>query len=226
VKKKVLWAVGALALGASVIVGSTLWAKQGAGTTPTAPAAQPPKVKIAFINLAYVLKNYKKIEALNEDFKKIYQQYEAMAKPMQKQIEDLMAENKKPETATDKRSANEKTITKLKRDIEDLNIKAREALAPKTEATTIAIYKEIQESAIKTAVANGFELVLQFQDGSTPEDYNSPMNIMNKMQTRACIPMWYQPGNDISYQVVTTLNETYAQAGAPAPGTGATPSGH
>jgi Skp family chaperone for outer membrane proteins len=207
-------------------VGSTLWAKQGAGTTPTAPAAQPPKVKIAFINLAYVLKNYKKIDALNEDFKKTYQQYEAMAKPMQKQIEDLTAENKKAETAGDKRTANDETIKKLKRDIEDLNDKARKALAPKTEATTIAIYKEIQESAIRTAVANGFEMVLQFQDGSNAEDYNSPMNIMNKMQTRACIPMWYQGGNDISFQVVNSLNEAYAKVAAPAPGTGAAPTGH
>src|SRR4029077_5011203 len=48
VKKKVLWAVGALALGASVIVGSTLWA-QGGGAAPSAPPPAAPQVKVAFL---------------------------------------------------------------------------------------------------------------------------------------------------------------------------------
>jgi hypothetical protein len=39
--------------------------------------------------------------------------------------------------------------------------------------------------------------------------------------------MWYQGGNDISYQVVNSLNETYTKSAAGAPsGTGAAPSGH
>ena len=58
------------------------------------------------------------------------------------------------------------------------------------------------------------------------------MNIMNKMQTRACIPMYYQQGNDISLQVVTALNDAYAKTNpaaagtvVPAAGTGGAPKG-
>ena len=173
-----------------------------------------------------MLKNYKKVEALTEEFKKGYEFYEKQAEPKQAQIKQLKAENEKPDTPADKREANVETIKKLNFDIDALNTAARKALAPKSEANTIAIYRDIQEVAMKTAVANGFEMVLQFQDGFTKEDYSSPMNIMNKMQTRACIPMWYQGGNDISFQVVNSLNESYAKAAGPAPGTGATPSGH
>ena len=127
---------------------------------------------------------------------------------------------------------NLKIITKLKREIEDVNSEARTALAPKSEANTIGVYRDIQDAAARFAMANGFEMVLQFQDGFTQEDYNSPMNIMNKMQTRACIPMYYQQGNDISMQVVNALNDAYLKANpgagtvVPAGGTGGAPKGN
>jgi len=224
VKKKVLCAVGALALAASVIVGTTLLAQ---GAPPAAPPA--PTVKIAFINLAYVLKNYHKVDALAKDFEQRYKTYEADAKQKKAQIEAMDQENTKPETPAAKREENLQKITVLKRNIEDINATARKALAPQSEANTVGVYLDIQNAATKYAMANGFEMVLQFQDGFTKDDYNSPMNIMNKMQTRACIPMFYQQGNDISLQVVNALNEAYAKsnpASAAAPGTGTAPSGH
>ena len=229
-KKKVVCAVGALALAASVIIGGTLLA-QAQGAPPAAPAAPPaPTVKIAFINLAYVLKNYHKVDALAKEFKLRYETYEADAKQKKAQIEAMDLENSKPDTPAAKREENLQKITVLKRNIEDINANARKALAPQSEANTVGVYLDIQSAATKYAMANGFEMVLQFQDGFTQEDYNSPMNIMNKMQTRALIPMYYQQGNDISLQVVNSLNEAYkkanpASAAAPA-GTGAAPSGH
>ncbi len=224
-KKKVLSTVGALALGASAIVGGTLWA-QGGGTPTTAPATPPaahaPQVKLAFINLAYVLKNYKKVDALANEFKNGYKSFEDRAKPKQTEIERLTAENKAPAATPAKQEENLKTIKKLTREIEDINSEARTALAPKSEANTIGVYRDIQDAAARFAMANGFEMVLQFQDGFTADDYNSPMNIMNKMQTRACIPMYYQSSNDISLQVVNVLNDAYGKAN-PAAATGVAP---
>ncbi len=220
--KKVLWAVGALAVGASVIVGGTLLAQPG-GAAPAAPPAAPaPTVKIAFINLAYVLKHYHKVDALAKDFQSGYKQYEDRAKLKKDEIDRLTAESNKPDTAAAKRDANAKMCIQLKREIEDINTEARSALAPRSEANTVGVYRDIQETAMRVAGSHGFEMVLQFQDGFTPEDYQSPMNIMNKMQTRACIPMWYQPTMDISLDVVNTLNASYDKTAAPAPG-GAAP---
>jgi Skp family chaperone for outer membrane proteins len=232
VKKQVVCAVGALALAASVIIGGTLLAQGGAqGAPPAAPAAPPaPTVKIAFINLAYVLKNYHKVDALALAFKKSYEAYEVDAKQKKAQMDAMEAENNDAKTASAKKEENLQKMTQLKREIEDINVKARKALAPQSEANTVGVYLDIQNAATKYAMANGFEMVLQFQDGFTKEDYNSPMNVMNKMQTRACIPMFYQQGNDISLQVVNSLNEAYAKsnpASAAAPAaTGAAPSGH
>jgi Skp family chaperone for outer membrane proteins len=210
VKNKVLWAVGALALGASVIVGSTLWAQGGGAALTTPPSApQAPQVKVAFINLAYILKHSAKWNALMDQMKNDSKSYEDFIKPRQTQIDALQTENKKTDITSAKRDENTLTITRLNREIEDKAAEARKLLAPKSEANMVTIYRDIQDAAARYAMSNGFEIVLQYQDGFTPEDYSSPMNIIDKMRQRGCLPLWYQQGNDISMQVVTSMNEAY-----------------
>jgi Skp family chaperone for outer membrane proteins len=223
VKNKVLWAVSALALGASVIVGGTLWA-QGGGAAPATPpsAPQAPQVKVAFINLAYILKHSAKWNALMDQMKNDSKSFEDFIKPRQQQIDALTAENKDQKTATTKREENVATITRLNREIEDKTAEARKQLAPKSETNMVTMYRDIQDAAARYAMSNGFEIVLQYQDGFTPEDYNSPMNIIDKMRQRGCLPLWYQQGNDISMQVVTSMNEAYKKLNPSTTSSGAT----
>jgi Skp family chaperone for outer membrane proteins len=230
VKKKVLWAVGALALGASVIVGSTLWA-QGGGAAPAAPPPQAPQVKVAFLNLAYILKHSAKWNALMDQMKNDSKNFEEFIKPRQQQIEQFTAENKDTKTAQTKREENAATITRLQREIEDKTNDARKMLAPKSEANMVTIYRDIQDASARYALSNGFEIVLQYQDAFEKDDLNNPMNIIDKMRQRGCLPLWYQPGNDISMQVVISMNEAYKKvnpsaATATSPGGGTAPAGH
>jgi Skp family chaperone for outer membrane proteins len=234
VKNKVLWAVGALALGASVIVGSTLWA-QGGGTAPATPPPQAPQVKVAFINLAYVLKHSAKWNALMDQMKNDSKNFEEFIKARQQQIDVLKTENNEAKTPSAKKDENVATMTRLTREIEDKTSEARKALAPKSEANMVTIYGDIQDAAARYAMSNGFEIVLQYQDGFTPEDYKSPMNIIDKMRQRGCLPLWYQQGNDISLQVVNSMNEAYKKLNPTAAtgtspgsgsGSGTAPAGH
>jgi Skp family chaperone for outer membrane proteins len=228
VKKKVLWAVGALALGASVIVGSTLWA-QGGGAAPANPTPpQAPQVKVAFINLAYILKHSAKWNALMDQMKGDSKNFEEFIKARQEQIDRLKTENNDAKTATAKKDENVATMTRLTREIEDKTAEARKMLAPKSETNMVTIYRDIQDAAARYAMSNGFEIVLQYQDGFTPEDYNSPMNIIDKMRQRGCLPLWYQQGNDISLQVVNSMNEAYKKLNptAATSSTGTAPAGH
>jgi Skp family chaperone for outer membrane proteins len=229
VKKKVLWAVGALALGASVIVGSTLWAQGGGAAPASPPPPQTPQVKVAFINLAYILKNSHKWNALMDQMKSESKSFEEFIKARQQQIDAAKAENNDAKTPKAKQDENVATMTRLTREIEDKTAEARKMLAPKSETNMVTIYRDIQDAAARYAMSNGFEIVLQYQDGFTPEDYNSPMNIIDKMRQRGCLPLWYQQGNDISMQVVTSMNEAYKKVNAtaaPGGGSGAvTPAG-
>jgi Skp family chaperone for outer membrane proteins len=224
VKKKVLWAVGALALGASVIVGSTLWA-QGGGAAPSAPPPAAPQVKVAFLNLAYILKHSAKWNALMDQMKNDSKNFEEFIKPRQQQIEALKTENSDTKTTTAKKEENIATITRLNREIEDKTNDARKMLAPKSEANMVTIYRDIQDASARYALSNGFEIVLQYQDAFEKDDLNNPMNIIDKMRQRGCLPLWYQPANDISMQVVISMNEAYKKVN-PGTATGAAPTNH
>jgi hypothetical protein len=96
-------------------------------------------------------------------------------------------------------------------EIRGLDNKARESLSPKAQTNTVEVCEDIQNAVTRYAEAHNFDVVLQFQDGFTEEDLKSPTNIMNKMQTRACIPIYLSKANDISSEIVSELNEALAK---------------
>ena len=82
-KRTVIVAAGVLALGVAICVGR-LWAQQ----TGARPAAAEPKTKVAVFNLTYVVKNYEKFKAFQEDLK-------ASVSPFQGTDSGLKAEGEK-----------------------------------------------------------------------------------------------------------------------------------
>ena len=52
--------------------------------------------------------------------------------------------------------------------------------------------------------------MLHYIDAVNEADFNNPMNIMGKMQQRACMPIYMTPGLDISKEIASDLNKTYA----------------
>ena len=84
----------------------------------------------------------------------------------------------------------------------------------------VTIYKEIQAAASAYAAGHGYDLVLTHIDAVDEKDFYNPMNVMGKMQTRACMPLWYQKNMEISKDVADALNAKYlsSASAAPAPG--------
>jgi hypothetical protein len=155
------------------------------------------------------VQHYEKVTVLAEELKKELTEIEKVAKEKQARMEALEKENQDPATDEPTKDANTESIGQLKHDIEDLNNKSKKKLGMKNEANNVEIYQDIQNAAIRHAKANNFDMVLQFQDGFTEVDYQSSANVISKMQTRACIPMWYPEANDISFKIVLKLNEAY-----------------
>ena len=100
------------------------WCSPAAPATPTAPP-QAPQVKVAFINLAYILKHSDKWNGLMDQMKNDSKTFEDFIKPRQQQIDALKAENNDTKTSTTKREENVATITRLNREIEDKTADAR-----------------------------------------------------------------------------------------------------
>ena len=92
-----------LVLGVLVLVGRS-W-------SDTRPAA--PRTRVALINLAQVLKQYKKVSDLQEEVKGLLASFQEKAKKIQQQIEAHTKELQQTDLAADKRRVDEKTCVRL-----------------------------------------------------------------------------------------------------------------
>ncbi len=236
-KRTVAIVAGLATLGAGVYVGSCLWAQapagRPAGAAPAAagtPAAapQPLRTRIGLLNLSYVVKNYTKWSAFQEEFKKDYKVFEEQAKQKKADLDRWQEHIKKPGLDAAGREQADKEIRRLTREIQDIDADAKAKLSKKNDDQLIVIYKEVRDMVQRYAQAHDLELVLHYNDATTKEEYDTPMNIARKMSAGACMPMYIPAGMDISYDVVNSLNAAFRQANpgaAAAPAGGAAPGG-
>lgn len=219
-KRTVVLTAGLLALGLVGYLGSQLRAQQPGATAPARPAAEP-RTRIAVLNMAYVIKNYDKWKTFQEEIKAEFKGFEQKAQPKVKQGESLKAQLSDPKAtiAPEQREAMTAELKKLSREIEDINAEAKAAISKKGDEQMVILYREIQDISHRYALAHNFDMVLHYTEATTQPDYYSAQNIARKLQAQALMPLYYDPGLDISREVVIALNAAYAQQrGAAAPG--------
>lgn len=210
--KRIAWLGTAMACGVLFyLVAAALMNANSARGSAEPAAGTKPQTRIAFVNLAYVLKNYKKVDDVAADFNKRFKGYQAEAEFKKIEMNALVAENNDATTNVTKREENLQRIVKLKTEIEDINKQTRKALTPLSEANIVGVYQDIQSAVKRYAEAHNFDMVLQFQDGFTEDDLKSLINIKNKMETRACVPIYLPKANDISADITSELNEAFAK---------------
>src|SRR5262249_46823940 len=106
VKRTVVFTAGVLALGLAGYLGSHLRAQQ-AGNAPAAPAFTEPRTRIALINLAYVIKNYKKTETFQSEIKAEFKTFEGRAQAKQTEYEQRAKHASDPGTTAQQREADQ-----------------------------------------------------------------------------------------------------------------------
>jgi Skp family chaperone for outer membrane proteins len=183
-------------------------AQQPAAQT-TRPTYAEPRTRVALLNLAYVIKNYKKTQTFQEEIKIEFKKYEERAQFKNKQMEELTKHASDPKTTPEQREADANEMKKLKREVEDINAEAKNILGKKGDEQMVILYREIQDAAQRYAVAHNYEAVFHYIDATTQQDYYSPGAIARKLQTPSLMPMYQAPGLDISMEVVMALNAAY-----------------
>jgi Skp family chaperone for outer membrane proteins len=222
-------ATGMAVLSGAIYLGSTLSAQQPTGPQAQPPAAVPaPQTKIALINLNYVVKNYAKFIALQGEMKGVLTEYQNKDKTLATQFEAKTKEQQTPGLAPAAKDKIDVELLNLKHAREDNSAAGKKVLADKSDAGMVTLYIEVANAAKLYAVPRGIELVMHYNDALDQSEMWSAPNIARKLQAGACIPLYYQPGMDISPQVVQMLNQSY-QAGLHPPaaaGTSAPPPSH
>jgi Skp family chaperone for outer membrane proteins len=209
--------VGLATVGVAVYVGSRLMAQTGTqGYPATAAHVAGAKTRVGLLNLKYVVMNYAKWKNFTEQLKGEYKKYEEQVNGLNTQMETL---KKQMQAATDptQKETIEKQAKQLQRQMQDLADEAKNTLGKKESDELVIIYKEIASAVAAYAQATDIDLVMHYNDATTPEEMNSPQNIQRKMVTGPTTPLYYKPGDiDISQQILGMLNQHYQGAAAPA----------
>jgi Skp family chaperone for outer membrane proteins len=212
VKRTVAIVAGVVTLGLALYVGSRLTADPGGAVAPT--------MKVRMVNLQYVIKNYKRTEALRAEHTELFKQYDAEIKKTKDELDGRTRQLQDPKFA-DSKDAIEKEIKRLQRLMQEKTDDARAALDKKQGEMIVLVYKEVEEAVKKYASLAGLEMVLHYNDAVAESDRNSAPNVARKISQSACMPMYMATGMDISQDIVNTLNAKYpATTAAPTAGGG------
>jgi Skp family chaperone for outer membrane proteins len=159
------------------------------------------------VNIAKILKDYDKANAMGKQISELRQGYLTKVNDLRMQLSE---KNKMLPTISDsaKKEALDKEMRAITRQIEDIDQQAQKTLGEMSNNTVVTVYKEIKETITAIAEANGLELVMAYPDASEQKDMDSPVVAQIKLQTPALMP-FYHKNIDITKYVVDTLNQRY-----------------
>jgi Skp family chaperone for outer membrane proteins len=193
--------------GVAVVLGALLFAGRS-WSEPQKPAA--PRSRIAVVNMGYVLKNYKKVEAYTAEMKETYKKFDDTMKAKKNEIEARNKLVKDPESTPEQKEAALKEIIKIQQEMEDLNNELKKSFNERNEKEMVVVYGDIRLAAERHAKAHDLELVVTYIDAVNEADRDSPRNVIDKMMARPCFPLYVGPGLDISADITDALNNAYA----------------
>jgi Skp family chaperone for outer membrane proteins len=174
---------------------------------PTA-AATPARTRIAVLNLTYVIKQYVKYQHFQDEIKGIVEPAQRKDTELRQQLDNLRkkAEEMARQPASPQREELEKQAKDIQRQLEDNAAEIKLKLGKRTDDEMKTLFMDVYDAAQRYARSHDFEMVLQYNDAVTPEDFVSAQNIARKLNTGALMPLYWQPSMDISKAVVDMLN--------------------
>lgn len=200
--RAMFWAGSVVVALAAVVGAGRLWA-EGKDQKPAKPAAL--RTRIGLINLTYVIKNYKKYTNFQEELKAVIKPFQEREAKLRKQVEKL-AKKGNQKIVPAKSEDMEEKLKELQREIEDNNAEAKRAIGKKSDAAMKICYLDVIQGAQHYAIAHGFDLMLHYNDATTPEDYFSVPTIARRLQTAGLMPAYAAPGMDITKEITEVLN--------------------
>jgi Skp family chaperone for outer membrane proteins len=218
VKRIVIVALGAVALSGVVFYVGRLWAQS---TTSARPAE--PRTRVALLNLSYVIKNYEKFKAYEQEIKTALEPFQKKEEGWRKEAEELTKKLNGPGVSNEEKEKIQKRGKDIERAVEDNRNEVRKIVTKKQDEGLTILYNEVRDVATRIARSQNFDMVLHYNDYTEQKEYWSVQNILRKMQAGALMPLYWEPGLEISQQVVASLNSTYKPAKPTASSTPSTP---
>jgi RNA polymerase sigma factor (sigma-70 family) len=178
---------------------------------PAGEAARPLHTRIGLFNLNRVLKGSKKYQSIQTDVRTRIEEAQKKVEALRTQVKNYQAEHDARSTTVGRRDECADHIRRLKREIEDEEIRAKAEVNKLSGRATVRLYREVEEAANRVAKVKGLELVLFYTDAVTEADFYNPNVLERKLsQPGALMPMVAAPGMDITDSVLEALNRAHA----------------
>jgi len=168
----------------------------------------PAPARIAFVNIAKVLREFKKANKHGEIINAKRQVFIDKIKPL-KEMAEAKAKKLKSADIPDAKERLEKEGVKLQREIEDLEREAQQVLGEMTDRSIVEVYKNIHEVIADLAKERRLDVVECYPDASNPEDAMKPAIAQLKLQTPALIPYYARKELLITDDVIELLNKKF-----------------
>ena len=181
---------------------------QGGGA-PAAPAAQQ-GTRVAVVNIGHVFNKYKRAVAFKDDLESTLKPFKEQAKKLADHIKVYEDELRKPGLPPTTQEQYQSSITKDKRQLEDMSRDISKMLGKKQEDNLVTLWNEVNMGIKACAEGYGFQIVLGYGDPIDDKVLNLFPNVNRKMQAMdlgSSVPLYIHGSVDISNVVVTTLNK-------------------
>ncbi len=154
-----------------------------------APKAVPPR--IAYVNIARVMREFGKAKADGERLMQQKQQIINESVPIR---EEFVRLSKEIQFAFDgeQRSKLENAARDLKRKLEELEAKGMKDLNQHTDQIVLEVYHQIKSVIAELAEERGLDVVETYPDSVTEEDEKKPAVAQMKLQSPAAYPLFVQ----------------------------------
>ncbi|HLQ44761.1 MAG TPA: OmpH family outer membrane protein [Planctomycetaceae bacterium] len=193
---------------------STAGSRPKATVTPAAAQAEAPH-KIGLIDMGRVFKEYKKVEALREDWKAELQTNEESAKQMAGKVQGIIEQMKQFKPASTEFVKLEKQQTQLTAEFESFRKNSQRTLMQKEADMFKTVYLEAMEVVEKFAKVYHYTLVMRFNSENIEgEDLQKLQIGLNR------IIVYHQTEDDLTDGVIGHLNKLYEKKSGGSTGAG------
>jgi Skp family chaperone for outer membrane proteins len=196
---------------AAGLCGSMVWLPIACGQSGGTPARSASASRIACLDLAEVLRQYKKSDDLVKDAK-------AQVDAENARMQQLLGEGQEMEKSLidgtlDKESAEyaerEKKVIQLSARVKTLKSAKEKELKTAQAKALLSIYKDVAAVTQQVAEQNGYTLVLRIdREAEAAASYQTIARTLSESVLR------HDPRNDITDVVIALLNRQYDESGA------------
>jgi Skp family chaperone for outer membrane proteins len=200
-----------MVLSAAVLFGIGAGAGFGLTQRPAVQAkdAVPPApARIGYVNIAKVLKGYKKGNVVVQSLQDLRNNYVA-------QVEQHRAELQRHQqvlnTSTDDQARAEvgKTIADIQKKIQDIDKAAQKDLGARSNDTLVAVHKEITGVVAEVAKDNGLDVVHSYPAATTEAEKEWASLAQMALQAPAVYPLYLNKQLDFTDEILKRLNEKH-----------------